>query len=76
MSKRTDSTLHKRAKCVASLTLPYTWGDEDFLDIWRAGSKQAGYVYAVVTMSEGMSQWLWLTDEERVTVIEALGGRR
>ena len=76
MSDRTDHTLHKRAKCVASLTLPSRFGDREFVDIWRAGSKQAGYVYAVVTMSEGMSQWLWLTDEERVTVIEALGGRR
>lgn len=76
MSDRTDQRLHKRSKHVTAVFLPDRWpGDPDFLDIWRAGNKRSGYVYGLTTFSgEGTFRFLWLTEEERVNVIEALGG--
>lgn len=76
MSDRTDYNLHKRRKHVAAIFLPEGWaGAPDFLDIWRAGNKTSGYAYGITIFSDdGTFRHLWLTEEERVRLIEALGG--
>lgn len=72
---KTDHRLHKRAKCIEAITLPHDWpGDIDFLDVWRAGNKQRGYAYGLTTFGEGTFRFLWLTEDERVRLIKALGG--
>lgn len=77
--ERIDHTRFSRngRKVVFSLVGPsFSAGDhgQEVLDILRAGNKKFGYHYAIVTFSESTFNFLWLTEDERVSMIAALGG--
>lgn len=73
---RTDHRLYPGTKSVYGVFLPDDWpGDTSFLEVNRAGSKEGGYHYGLVTFSSGAFRFLWLTEDERRGLIESLGGR-
>ena len=74
MSDRTDHRLYPRARLVHEVLMPDSWyGDRGFIDVYRAGNKTDGYHYEMVTLSEGTYRSLWLTEQERMELIAALG---
>lgn len=77
--ERTDHNRYRKngQKVVFSIAPPPFHPDDDpddMLDIHRGGSKKNGYHYAIATFSGSTFKFLWLTEAERVAMIEALGG--